>query len=231
MGMTKPKLNFSLLTRPYCHQIFVCLPGDVEKALEQLPDTSARFFAALTFCSYASATADLLSTDEPKATRLREAFLRAALVEFVSTEQTLKTDLQLLQIPKTPITMLKLEHPLLHIMRVLRNHEIHLTSHKMSHSPKQVEMVINGRTYQSQATIWTIDALTTKDFGDRKVKNRYTQSDIESMVKWFNDAQANWGVNDLLFRAICEWAASIVNNYSFAPPNKSLDASGGSVFL
>lgn len=207
-------LNFSLLTRPYYHEIFVCLPDDVEKPLEQFPNTSSRFFSALKFCWFASGTVDVLHSDEPKATRLREAFLRASLVEFVSTEQTLKADLAHLGISKAPITILDLEHPLLHIMRVLRNHEIHLTSHRLLRSEKDVEMVINGTRYQSQATVWTIDALTTKGFGDRKVKTRYSTSEIDSMVKWFNDAQNDWGVNDLLFRAICEWASAIVKTYS-----------------
>ena len=208
-------LDFSLLTSADSHKIFVCLPEEIEKAIDVLPETSIRFLAALKFCWYASGTRDVLFADEPKATRLREAFLRASLSEFVSTEDTLKRDLEVLGITAVPIKIFDLEHPLVHIMRVLRNLEIHLTSHQLSHSKKDVVMEFSGVKHQTQTTVWTIDELTVERFCQPKgVKSNYSPKDIEAMVKWFNVSQGDWGVNDLLFRAICEWASAIVCRYS-----------------
>lgn len=203
------------MTHSDSHQIFVCLPDKIEKAIDVLPETSTRFLAALKFCSYASATPDILFLDEPKATRLREAFLRASLSEFVSIEDTLERDLETLAIPKKPIRIFNLKHPLLHIMRVLRNLEIHLTSHQLSQSKKDVVMAFGETEHHTQTTVWTIDDLTVERFQKpRGVKDRYSPTEIEEMVKWFNVAQGDWGVNDLLFRALCEWASAIVRTYS-----------------
>lgn len=216
-------LDLSLLTHSNSHQIFVCLPDKIEKAIGGLPETSTRFLAALKFCWYASGTSDVLFADEPKATRLREAFLRASLSEFVSIEDTLKRDLETLEIPDTPIRIFDLKHPLVHIMRVLRNLEIHLTSHQLSHSKKDVVMVVGETEHQTQTTVWTIDDLTVERFQrPRGVKEHYSSREIEAMVKWFNAAQRDWGVNDLLFRALCEWASAIVRTYSLEPHNVSL---------
>jgi hypothetical protein len=76
-------LDFALLERPSVRGIFVCLPTEIEKAIEALPETSARFEGAIKFCWYLSATPGVLYADEPKATRIREAFLRASLAEYV----------------------------------------------------------------------------------------------------------------------------------------------------
>lgn len=219
-------LDLSLLTRAYSHEIFVCLPEQIETAIDVLPETSARFLAALKFCWYASGTPDTLFADEPKATRLREAFLRASLSEFVSIEDTLKRDLEAIGITGRSIKIFDLRHPLLHIMRVLRNLEIHLTSHQLSHSEKDVVMEFGGVQHQTQTTVWTIDPLTIERFCQpRRVKSQYSPTDIEAMVHWFNAAQRDWGVNDLLFRAICEWASAIVRTYSLRAAEQSLDRS------
>jgi hypothetical protein len=208
-------LDFSLLTRLDYRELFVRLPDEVEKAIDVLPETSARFLAALRFCWYISATTDVLFAQEPKATRLREAFLRASLAEYVSIEDTLKRDLRRLNIATQPTKIFNLENPLLHIMRVMRNLEIHLTSAQLSHSKKDVVIVVSEAEHQSQTTIWTVDDLTVEKFKrPYKVKDNYTESEIELMVKWFNEAQYDWGVNHLLFRAISEWASAIVQRYS-----------------
>jgi len=208
-------LDFSLLTRPNYRELFVCLPDEIERSIEVLPETSARFLAALRFCWYVSATPDVLFSEEPKATRLREAFLRASLAEYVSIEDTLKRDLLKLNLTARPIKIFSLENPLLHIMRVLRNLEIHLTSAKLSHSKKDVVAVVSEAEHQSQTTIWTIDYLTVEKFREPyKVSEHYSKPETESMVKWLNEAQYDWGVNHLLFRAICEWASAIVERYS-----------------
>src|ERR1051326_3307838 len=93
MEIKRRLLDFALLERPADCGMFVRLPSEIEKAIETLQETSARFEGATKFCWYMSATPEVLYADEPKATRIREAFLRASLAEYVSVEDTLKRDL------------------------------------------------------------------------------------------------------------------------------------------
>ena len=72
-------LDFALLDRPNFREVFVRLPGEIEKAIEALPETLRGFEEALKFCWYVSVTPEVLYADEPKATRIRETFLRASL--------------------------------------------------------------------------------------------------------------------------------------------------------
>jgi hypothetical protein len=210
-------LDFALLDRPSFREMFVRLPTEIENAIGTLPETSARFEGAIKFCWYVSATPDVLYTDEPKATRLREAFLRASLAEYVSVEDTLKRDLVKLGIKANAIEIIHLPNPLLHVMRELRNLEIHLTSSQLSKAKKAVTVTIFDTEHQSETTIWTVNDLTVEKFQElRFARKRYSKEEIEKMVDWFNEAQYDWGVNDLLFRAIIEWASAIVNTYSLA---------------
>src|SRR5215208_4202399 len=96
-------LDFSLLTRPKFRELYLGLPPEIEEAIKVFPETSARFEGALKFCWYISATPDVLFAEEPQATRVREAFLRASLAEYVSIEDTLKRDLEKLNTKAKPI--------------------------------------------------------------------------------------------------------------------------------
>jgi hypothetical protein len=76
-------------------------------------------------------------------------------------------------------------------------------------------MVFGETEHHTKATVWTIDDLTVERFQKpRGVKDHYSPAEVEAMVKWFNVAQRDWGVNDLLLRALCEWASVIVRTYS-----------------
>jgi hypothetical protein len=210
-----PVLDFALLDRPSFREMFVRLPTGIENAIGTLPETSARFEGAIKFCWYVSGTPDVLYTDEPKATRIREAFLRASLAEYVSVEDTLKRDLLKLGIKANAIEIIDLPNPLLHLMRELRNLEIHLTSSQLSKAEKAVTVTIFDAEHQSETTIWTVNDLTVEKFQElRFARKRYSKDETEKMVNWFNEAQYDWGVNDLLFRAIIEWASAIVKTYN-----------------
>jgi len=204
------RLDFTLLDRRNYREVFVVLPDEIKNALEVLPETCARFEGAVRFCWYVSGTTDVLHADEPKATRMREAFLRASLAEYVSVEDTLKRDLLKIGSNAKPIKIRDLANPLLHLVRELRNLEIHLTSSQLSSSKKRVRFA--GQEHET--TIWTVNDLTVQKFEELQNAKHYSKEDIERMVNWFNEAQYDWGVEHLAFRAIVEWASAIVKTYS-----------------
>jgi hypothetical protein len=124
----KCSLDFSLLSKSYSKSISVRLPDEISRAIEVLPETSARIEVALRFCWFISGTKDILHTDEPRATHLREAFLRATLAEYKSVESALERDLKKLQRNQKAIKITDSKNPLLHLMHEMRNLEIHLAS-------------------------------------------------------------------------------------------------------
>jgi hypothetical protein len=209
----KYPLDFSLLSRPNYNHIFWSLPAEIEKALIPLTETSARIEGALYFMSYISSPKESLHADEPKATRRREAFLRASLAEYVAIDDTLNRDLVKLNKIKRGEKSYRIsdsKNPMLHLVREMRNLEIHLTSSELSKLEKDVIYVGELHTH----TIWKLDDLTVEKFKELKNAKNYSDSDINAMVNWFNEAQEDWGVSDIIMRTIWELSAEIVKTYS-----------------
>lgn len=207
----KYDLDFSQLERKDHSSIFRALPIDIEEILQAtLPETAARIEGAIKFCWHILGTEETLHAKEPKATRLREAFLRASLAEFVSTEETLQRDLNKLDETLQPAKIFNCRNPLFHLIRELRNLEIHLVSSKLTPSAK----AIIYREQNNEITIWTIPDLTVEKFKMLRNSKNYKDEDVEEMVSWFNKAQFDWGVDDLLFRSICDLATKLIDTYS-----------------
>jgi hypothetical protein len=76
-----------------------------------------------------------------------------------------------------------LPNPLLHLMRELRNLEIHLTSSQLSKAKKDVTVILFDTEHQSQTTIWTVSDLTVEKFQELGyTKKRYSEEEIREMV-------------------------------------------------
>jgi hypothetical protein len=125
-------------TIDYGH-VFVSLDEKVEKKLPTFPQTYSRAECAMRFCWFISGSEDtLIYADLGRRNRLREGFLRASLAEFVAMEETLVRDLVSANINKRAIKITNSSNPLLHILRELRNLEIHLTSSTLSVEQRDV---------------------------------------------------------------------------------------------
>lgn len=204
-------LDFSQLKRIDHCSIFVRLPGDIEDLLEStLPETSARLEGAVNFCWHISGSTETLFAGESRTTRRRESFLRASLAEFISIEETLQRDLPALDEKLPPFKLTDSSNPLLHLMRELRNLEIHLSSSKLVSS--KIPVLFAGK--EKEITNWIISDLTTQKFEKLRNAKKYRPEDILQMIEWFNEAQLDWGVTDLLFRSICEVAEMLATHYS-----------------
>ncbi len=197
--------------------MFVSLPIELEEPINKLPETSARIEGALKFCWYISGDEKILHAEEPKATRRRESFFRASLAEYVSIEDTLKRDL--VKLNKVKITdktyrITDSKNPMLHIVRELRNLEIHLSSSQLSENKKDVVWCWKNEEHQHQKTIWTVNDFTVEKFKNLRNAKYYSDKDIKEMVKWLNEAQNDWGIENIIFRSICETTSNIVKIYS-----------------
>lgn len=213
--MTKRKLNFDLAPtdfhrRPSTYN----LPFIFEAPLSILPETVNRASIAVKFCWFATVSPDdlLHCGDAEKCRALREGFLRAALAEFVSMEDALGRDLQRAGIKET-FRIYESENPHLHIVRELRNLEVHLRSTELkaelrtyTYADRDMKPV-PGSNHESR--IWTSDLLRPEDLMRLNNAKYYSRADLDRMCEWFNEAQLSWGLPDVVFRAVLSYCDEI----------------------
>ena len=205
------RLDFSLCPDLSSRWLFYALPEALEKSLERgLPETLARLEGALTF-GYFVSFAEIKPADEPKATRQREACLRAALVEFASSDEALGRDLA--ATGRAPLRIHDCPEPHVRAIRELRNLEVHLRASPLSSEKKDVLTRVGGEESETQTEIWTIDALTEAEFSQLRNAKYYTQAEIRQLVAWFNQAQDAWGVDHVLYLAIRTYAEKLESRY------------------
>jgi hypothetical protein len=112
--------------------------------------------------------------------------------------------------------------PLLHIIRELRNLEIHL--HSSSLTAHEITVFWRDRTNPDREhaltdDAWCIDDLTPQRFSLSRNARHYTQANMQRLVKWFNAAQQEWGVAELVRLAILRYRRLIIDRYQLAPPS------------
>lgn len=202
-------LDFSLVPDLSYVKAWAELDKDLIKALDRLPNVLGRAKNAINFCARVSA--------ESVCTQLREGFLRAALLEFVSIEDVLIQDLKNAKINSKPLKCYHTKNPMLHIIHELRNFEIHLHSGKLSSTT--ISAFWGNIEYPENASpikhkVWMIDDLTEDGFSRLNNSMYYTKDQIKGLVEWFNTAQKEWGVNFLIHIAVESYCRAIVQQYS-----------------
>ncbi len=207
------QLDFRLLPKLESASMFLSLDPLVERAMTSLPETSARADAALRFCWYVSQGTDELHADEPRATRLREAFFRACLTEYRSMDEVLPRDLATLRISTPALKIHELSNPLVHLMKELRNFEIHLASSALTSKTIKVVARWQNTDMEHESRVWVTEPLTVPKFNGLKNASYYCAADIEAMVDWFNNAQQEWGVHHLAFLAVRTYCDELVTHY------------------
>jgi len=209
----KTKLDFERLPNLESAPLFISLEPQLEAAIKTLPETSYRADAALHFCWFVSQDKEQLHAEEHRATRLREAFFRACLTEYRAMDEVLTRDLTAIGNNSPPLKIHEVPNPLLHIMKELRNLEIHLTSSTLSPATIHVVAKWENRTIQHESTIWVTEPLTERNFKNLDNARYYDDVDIKAMVQWFNNAQQEWGVHNLAYHAINTYCKEIVTHY------------------
>ena len=144
-------------------------------------------------------------------TKRRESYLRAGLAEYVSMEDTLPRDLEKNRISKPAVKIRDFQDPELHIIRELRNIEIHLRTSTLSSD--ELPAVAGDIRFNNR--IWLIDDLQFDQVvSDLKNAKYYSEKDLRMLIEWFNDAQKRMGVEELIRRAVTTFARHIANEYA-----------------
>lgn len=206
--VTMHQLDFALLPSADTITIVHGLGSELHDALSTIPQTRNRAKCAIAFAT------DM--KDDKLHLWMREGYLRAALAEFVSMEEALKREVQEADWRRANHSA----NPLLHIIRELRNLEVHLRSGPMSSARKA--FMCEDRTmpdgwHHLDLTVWSIQRVTVQEFTQLVNAKRYNQSDIASMLDWFNDAQQQCGVGELVEQATKTFASEIAVSLRLLP--------------
>ncbi|MBM5114925.1 hypothetical protein HYN93_22515 [Vibrio parahaemolyticus] len=130
-----------------------------------------------------------------------EMHFRAAMVEFASIDDVLKK-------LNIDFSITKSKNPLLHLMRLLRNYQVHFSSVSFRKEPFSFEC--QGNLYNSSALV--IDNLNVDDLAQlRAVKHykNYTHSELNEMIRLFDSQQRVFGVVSLLRKGVDELSVEI----------------------
>ena len=195
--MRQNPLDFSLLPSVDVGRTFWSLPPEIAAGIERYPETLLRAKAAAYFCGLAP---------YPERTgaenlRLREAHLRAALGEFVSMEEALRSDCAGDDVRR----IVDSQNPLLHIIKQLRNLQFHLQTSTLT--PEQQRVLFMDAEHDID--IYYINDIGISDFDRLRDANRYADPDKLQMLTWFNESQRVWGAADLVRRAVEAFAVEI----------------------
>ncbi len=147
----------------------------------------------------------------------REAFMRAALGEYVSMEEAIRWD----RPHGSPPQIKDSRNPLLHIMKELRNLQFHLLSSPLKSQQRSV--IFASR--QCDMPVWYVEDLRVTDFDRSKNAQFFTPDDLKRMIQWFNENQRLWGVTELILHAVRAYAEEILRG--FRMPRTATDSREG----
>lgn len=194
-------LDFGLLPQLDSYRVFLSLDDEIKTALAKLPETLARAKGACHHCH---------GVRSDGAIEAKESALRSALAEFVSMEESLERDVNNARVVAAPVKITESQNPLLHSIRELRNLEIHLQTSRLKSVEKPVIYVGDN----CQTDIWVVGDIAESDFMKLRNAKHYKRDDVVEMVDWFNWAQKEWGIDQLIYRAIVEYCRMIIKTYN-----------------
>ena len=177
----------------------VQLPEELKKKLTRYPATYARAQGAMFFTAKIS---NEPSSDDGSDIKNREAFMRAALGEYVSMEESISYDDPHGQYPK----IIDSKNPLLHILKQLRNMQFHLISSPL----KAINHNVIWASKEFEMQFWYVQDITMTEFDRLRNSNKYSISDKNKMINWFNENQRVWGINELILQAVTMYTEEIV---------------------
>ncbi len=208
------KLDISKFPDIQYGHVFFALDADAKIKLSKLPQTLARAEGAISFSLAINGSKELVKgVEDPDITRKRESKLRASLAEYVSMEEALERDLQNTGIGTSVLKINQSQNPLLHIMRELRNLEIHLNSSTLASVKKDYIWKVDGDEVPFTGNVWYIDNLVDSSLLKLRNSKYYDPTELKNATAKFLKIQKEWGLSELLLRTIKEYCDNIISHY------------------
>ena len=197
-------MDFNNLTTIDRGHVFLTLEDSIKKSLGGEPEILDRIENSLEFIRK-------IGGANRNEDRFQCALIRAALTELVSIE-----DIQRTRDNHRPNTS---RHPLLCVVRELRNVQIHVLSAIIDDEKRRLCWGDFANPEEATAVNWTIrwiDNISIGDFEHLWKRKKYTRDDFVQALSWFDDNQRNWGIEEVLFRAISQYGREMANHLATA---------------
>jgi hypothetical protein len=120
----------------------------------------------------------------------------------------------------SPLLIIKTENPLLHIVKQLRNYNIHLGSSVIDYTEETkrtfgtFDHFVSGTGYEYTDSEAIITNLDISEFNKLKDANHYDEQDKINIINWFNQNQTRWGVDHLIYLATLDYCDRIITYYN-----------------
>jgi hypothetical protein len=137
-----------------------------------------------------------------------EAYLRAGLSEFASIPDAHGRDLVAAGLNKQKYAVCKSKNPLLHLMYILRNVNIH--AGRSRSVQKNTTVLYAEKEYTYPAVILS-DLMVNQLVAKREVSRGYRRQDLEDVVSWFNHKQEIFGAYHLFVRGVEIYCSELVS--------------------
>lgn len=121
---------------------------------------------------------------------IRPSYLRACVMELCRIEDLSK-------LLSKRISFSYLDDPVFHIIKILRNYEIHLTAHELAYGGIDILYKQEVMSYES----YIIGNLNFREF--KKLHSvKYDDEILLKLIEWFDAEQKKLGITQFLFNAI-----------------------------
>jgi hypothetical protein len=120
--------------------------------------------------------------------RVRAAYFRACLTELCRIEDVAKSI-------KEPISFYGSNDPSLHLVKLLRNYQVHIASSELTTGQALVQFAGEHMVYRS----FIVDNISVTELRKLESANPYSESQLEEIVALFESHQRKFGVVQLLY--------------------------------
>jgi hypothetical protein len=143
-----------------------------------------------------------------------ESYIRGGLCEFYSMDETLARDLR--SAAKEVHQIRDSRNPLLHLMALMRNINVHAATLATSAHDSQI---LFGPEEPRRLTTINVAIITDLTFEKllrkREIRNAYSSQDLNMVVGWFNDKQRVFGVSHLLAEGVEAYCQELLAHYPY----------------
>lgn len=192
---------------------FFRVQRELSQDLRRMPRVFERVENAFRFLYWSMQDADSLRCPDEAGPAFRDGCVRAALTEVVSIEDMQAHDFREIGIHVSQLKLNDGSSPSWHLVRELRNLQTHLRQDTMSHTPKDVfwgHLDKPTETWPLTINIFILQGIDERAFQSLQNAKRYSSDEIVRMIQWFNKAQGEWGVQEVLACVIEDYCRALL---------------------
>lgn len=190
MGSTRT-VDIKKLTEFLAPGVFMRVDPAIEPYLFGKEEIRERVEGCVRFCWHIAYE----GSDKDEEPGKRRKYLRAALAEYASIEEAARLDLGTVA-PK----MVILDDPRVHIVRLLRHANVHLSASDIRKIGKPARW--NGPNGFEDFTFKVYFIPDIECIRSTREATKYAPHDLSAMINWIDQEQRRWGIQNVIIRAV-----------------------------